>query len=36
MIGEYVGRIFLSQNRKPQFTIRKAYENNVLTSHDHP
>jgi glycosyltransferase involved in cell wall biosynthesis len=26
MIGEYVGRIFLSQNKKPQFTIRKAYE----------
>jgi len=25
MIGEYVGRMFLSQNRKPQFTIRKAY-----------
>jgi undecaprenyl-phosphate 4-deoxy-4-formamido-L-arabinose transferase len=32
MIGEYVGRIFLSQNRKPQFTIRKAYEENVLTN----
>ncbi len=26
MIGEYVGRIFLSQNRKPQYTIRKAFE----------
>ena len=26
MIGEYVGRIFLSQNRKPQYTIRKKYE----------
>lgn len=36
MIGEYVGRIFLSQNRKPQFTVRKAYENKVLTDRDHP
>ncbi len=35
MIGEYLGRIFLSQNRKPQFTIRKAYEENVLTHQDH-
>lgn len=35
MIGEYVGRIFLSQNRKPQFTIRKAYEANGLTLKDH-
>ena len=35
MIGEYVGRIFLSQNRKPQFTIRRAYEENVLTHQDH-
>ncbi len=35
MIGEYVGRIFLSQNRKPQFTVRKAYEKDVLTK-DHP
>jgi len=26
MIGEYIGRIFLSQNVKPQFTIRKTYE----------
>jgi hypothetical protein len=25
MIGEYVGRIFLSQNKKPQFTVKKAY-----------
>ena len=24
MIGEYVGRIFLSQNKKPQYTIRKS------------
>jgi undecaprenyl-phosphate 4-deoxy-4-formamido-L-arabinose transferase len=26
MVGEYLGRMFLSQNKKPQFTIRKAYE----------
>ncbi|MCX7847484.1 MAG: glycosyltransferase family 2 protein [bacterium] len=25
MIGEYVGRIFLSQNKKPQYVIRAAY-----------
>lgn len=25
IIGEYVGRIYLSQNRKPQFTIRKRF-----------
>jgi undecaprenyl-phosphate 4-deoxy-4-formamido-L-arabinose transferase len=24
MIGEYVGRIFLAQNKKPQYTIKKA------------
>lgn len=27
VIGEYVGRIFMVQNKKPQFTIRKRYEN---------
>ncbi|MGE5341675.1 MAG: glycosyltransferase family 2 protein [Candidatus Omnitrophota bacterium] len=26
MIGEYLGRVFLSQNKKPQFTIRKRFE----------
>lgn len=26
MTGEYIGRIFLSLNKKPQYTIRKAYE----------
>ena len=26
MVGEYVGRIFLSLNQKPQFTVKKAYE----------
>ena len=26
MVGEYIGRIFLQQNGKPQFTIRKAFE----------
>ncbi len=26
MIGEYIGRMFLSQNKKPQYTIRKRYE----------
>ena len=28
MIGEYVGRIFLAQNKKPQYTIKKAYPKN--------
>lgn len=26
MVGEYIGRIFLSMNKKPQYTIRKKYE----------
>jgi undecaprenyl-phosphate 4-deoxy-4-formamido-L-arabinose transferase len=26
MVGEYIGRVFLSLNKKPQYTIRKAYE----------
>lgn len=26
MIGEYVGRMFLSQNKRPQYTIRKRFE----------
>ncbi len=26
MVGEYVGRVFLSINKKPQYTIKKAYE----------
>ncbi len=25
MIGEYIGRIFLSQNKQPQYTIKKEY-----------
>ncbi len=25
MIGEYIGRIFLSQNKKPQYSVRKTY-----------
>lgn len=25
MLGEYIGRIFLSQNKKPQFLIREKY-----------
>ena len=27
MVGEYMGRMFLSLNRKPQFTIRKVFVN---------
>ena len=27
MVGEYLGRIFLSQNKKPQFTIRSQLNN---------
>lgn len=26
MVGEYIGRVFLSLNKKPQYTIRKKYE----------
>ena len=26
MVGEYLGRIFLSQNKKPQFTIRHKFD----------
>ena len=26
MLGEYLGRMFLSQNKRPQFSIRKKYE----------
>ncbi|MHA2039640.1 MAG: glycosyltransferase family 2 protein [Promethearchaeota archaeon] len=26
MVGEYIGRIFLSLNKKPQFTIKKSYQ----------
>ena len=26
MVGEYIGRIFLSLNKKPQYTFRKMYE----------
>lgn len=26
MVGEYIGRIFLSLNKKPQYTIRKKFE----------
>lgn len=26
MVGEYIGRVFLSLNKKPQYTIRKTFE----------
>jgi glycosyltransferase involved in cell wall biosynthesis len=29
MIGEYVGRMFLSQNKRPQYTIRKRFEKEI-------
>jgi len=29
MIGEYVGRIFISQNKKPQYTIKKQYRRTI-------
>jgi undecaprenyl-phosphate 4-deoxy-4-formamido-L-arabinose transferase len=28
MVGEYIGRVFLSLNKKPQYTIRKIFEYN--------
>ena len=27
LLGEYVGRIFVSQNKKPQFIIRNSWSN---------
>ena len=29
MIGEYLGRMFLSQNKRPQYTIRKKLEASI-------
>lgn len=29
MIGEYVGRIFISQNKKPQYTIKRQYPKSI-------
>jgi glycosyltransferase involved in cell wall biosynthesis len=26
MVGEYIGRVFLSQNKKPQYSIRRSFE----------
>ena len=26
MVGEYLGRMFLSQNKRPQYTVRKKFE----------
>ena len=26
LVGEYLGRMFLSQNKRPQYSIRKRYE----------
>ncbi|ARN73869.1 glycosyltransferase family 2 protein [Oceanicoccus sagamiensis] len=32
VVGEYVGRIFLTQNRQPQFIVRTVYENSSKES----
>jgi len=34
MVGEYLGRMFLSQNKKPQFTIRRAFVKNQSDKND--
>jgi hypothetical protein len=34
MVGEYLGRMFLYHNKKPQFSIRKSFEH-APESHDH-
>ena len=26
MVGEYIGRVFVSQGKKPQYTVRKKFE----------
>jgi hypothetical protein len=31
LLGEYVGRIFISLNKKPQFTIRNSWSNKKIT-----
>ena len=31
LLGEYVGRIFISLNKKPQFTIRDSWSNKKIT-----
>ena len=31
LLGEYVGRIFMSLNKKPQFTIRDSWSNKKIT-----
>jgi undecaprenyl-phosphate 4-deoxy-4-formamido-L-arabinose transferase len=34
MVGEYLGRMFLYQNKKPQFSIRKAYDTPLKSEPD--
>jgi undecaprenyl-phosphate 4-deoxy-4-formamido-L-arabinose transferase len=29
MVGEYLGRIFLSHNKKPQYSIRKSFKKGI-------
>jgi undecaprenyl-phosphate 4-deoxy-4-formamido-L-arabinose transferase len=29
MVGEYLGRVFMGQNKKPQYTIRKSFKGGV-------
>lgn len=34
MIGEYLGRVFLSQNRKPQYVIRLSYPTHITANQE--
>jgi undecaprenyl-phosphate 4-deoxy-4-formamido-L-arabinose transferase len=34
MVGEYLGRVFLTLNKKPQYTIRRAFESGDHTKED--
>ena len=29
MVGEYLGRIFMAHNKKPQYSIRKSYNERI-------
>lgn len=34
MVGEYLGQMFMHQNKKPQYSIRKAFDNGIERSPD--
>lgn len=34
MVGEYLGRVFMAQNKKPQYTIRRSFKEGVLNGEE--